>query len=294
MFTIFELVSAGKLTTNINLSPHSIDVSLGVICHEDRNCISTVSSLLVRASQSNTPIKRVECRDCSCSCLQDLITLFEILSTSSSLISVRIPPYSIDLITRSISYIDMIQSNDVSSLLTALQSKIPIKRVECRGSSLDSNDDIIRLLQIISVSKSVIFTDLHPHQVDVDKGVLLFRPYKIIQMNTTTVSALKCFFQCFIMKALTLTRFRFSNDTITSLCDLIKTNTSLTSVDFSECGLSDVALSQIIQALNIGSSALSSINFGSNSMGVKSTLALSEALKQNSSPNYDCFTVQFY
>ncbi|KAL0239449.1 hypothetical protein GEMRC1_009557 [Eukaryota sp. GEM-RC1] len=184
----------------------------------------------------------------------------------------------------SIVYRKYLKSKNLPPLLNNLKSNVPVKHIEFLGLHRPSLSDILIILEILSINKSVIFNDLHPHQIDVKKGVFSFNPHELTEITTEMISSLKCFLRRFNIQELTFKRFRFSDEAIVVLCDLIKLNTSLTSVDFSNCRLTDDQLVLIIEALDIESSlTLLSINFGNNSMGNKSILALSKALKQNSS-----------
>ncbi|KAL0239609.1 hypothetical protein GEMRC1_009717 [Eukaryota sp. GEM-RC1] len=203
---------------------------------------------------------------------------------NTSLVDLDVSSLSINFSNGSICYRKYLESKDLPPLLNNLKSNVPVKHIEFRGLHRPNLSDILTILEILSINKSVIFNDLHPHQIDVKKGVFSLNPHELTEITTEMISSLKCFLQCFNIKELTFKRFRFSDEAIVVLCDLIKLNTFLTSVDFSNCGLTDDQLVLIIEALNIDSSStLLSVNFGKNSMKTKCILALSEALKQNSS-----------
>ncbi|KAL0239769.1 hypothetical protein GEMRC1_009877 [Eukaryota sp. GEM-RC1] len=216
--------------------------------------------------------------------LEHVLNIFKLLTDHQLLPKIRISPHSINPCIGCLSYQKLIDSDDLPPLLNNLKSNVSIKHIEFRGLHRPNLSDILTILEILSINKSVIFNDLHPHQIDVKKGVFSLNPHELTEITTEMISSLKRLLQCFNIEELSFKRFRFSDEAIVVLCDLIKLNTSLTSVDFSNCRLTDDQLVLIIEALNIDSSStLLSLNFGNNSMGNKSVLALSESLKQNSS-----------
>ncbi|KAL0248749.1 hypothetical protein GEMRC1_003983 [Eukaryota sp. GEM-RC1] len=96
LLTIFELISTGKLTANILLSPHFLNVSTGYICFKKSLTSSDMVSLL-RSLKSNVAITRLECGSFEKLNLAGLMDLFEILSINKSLLDLDISPHLIDV-----------------------------------------------------------------------------------------------------------------------------------------------------------------------------------------------------
>ncbi|KAL0239685.1 hypothetical protein GEMRC1_009793 [Eukaryota sp. GEM-RC1] len=96
LFTVFQLVSANKLTANIKFSRHSFDVSRGYIYYA-RYLGNRGLVVLLDALKSKAPIKRVECWKCGGSGLEGLVTLFEIRSINKSVLDPGISPHVIDV-----------------------------------------------------------------------------------------------------------------------------------------------------------------------------------------------------
>ncbi|KAL0248410.1 hypothetical protein GEMRC1_003646 [Eukaryota sp. GEM-RC1] len=122
--------------------------------------------------------------------------------------------------------------------------------------------------------------DLSPYLVDVEKGAFCFSPQTYFQIFSEQLTALLAFGQSFTLRKLTLNRCQFSDESINALCDLIRLSNSLTSIDFSKCGLTDEYFIQILSALQINSHVNGlHIILELNSIGDVSALALAEAVR---------------
>ncbi|KAL0239919.1 hypothetical protein GEMRC1_010027 [Eukaryota sp. GEM-RC1] len=93
LLTVFEMVLAGYLIPNIQILPHSIDYSLGVICYESKVDTADLRALL----NSHVPIKRVKCRGIKNLNIECLVTLIQVVSINNLLLSVDISPHIIDV-----------------------------------------------------------------------------------------------------------------------------------------------------------------------------------------------------
>ncbi|KAL0239918.1 hypothetical protein GEMRC1_010026 [Eukaryota sp. GEM-RC1] len=89
------LLSVNKLTRDIQVSPHSIDFSRGLIRFESQieNCDLHV---LLDALKSSVPIKCVECRGLRSPRLEGLVALFEKFFINRSVIDLNVSPFFID------------------------------------------------------------------------------------------------------------------------------------------------------------------------------------------------------
>ncbi|KAL0239492.1 hypothetical protein GEMRC1_009600 [Eukaryota sp. GEM-RC1] len=182
LLTIFDLVSAGKLTSNIQFSPHSCDFSNGAICYDSHVGTADLCTLL-SALKSNVPIKRVDCRGLKTLSFEGIITLFEILFIKKSVVDIDVSPHSIDFSRCIIQYDNKITNTDLGLLLNALKSNVPIKRVEFSRLKNLSLGGIITSFEILSINKSVIDVDVFPHFVDIDNGAFHFSPETFTQIS---------------------------------------------------------------------------------------------------------------
>ncbi|KAL0241378.1 hypothetical protein GEMRC1_006613 [Eukaryota sp. GEM-RC1] len=235
----------------------NIQISRNLINIDDRSlhCDHQVDYsdliLLLETLKSDVSIKRVECRGLKNERLEDLLLLFEILSINKSLVIIDISPHLIDIEVGSILYDSFVQHSDLISLLETLKSDVSIKRVECRGLENESLEDLLLLFEILSINKSLVIIDISPHLIDITNGVFCYSPANSPQIAATQVSSLKCFLECFNIKQLTLRGSCFSSKAIPGLCDLIRVNNTLTSIDFRGCLLSENDFWSIIDALQL-------------------------------------------
>ncbi|KAL0244097.1 hypothetical protein GEMRC1_008185 [Eukaryota sp. GEM-RC1] len=78
--------------------------------------------------------------------------------------------------------------------------------------------------------------------IDVDNGLFCFSPVSRCNytISSEELSSLRCFLECFSINELTLQGCSFTKESITALCALIRSNNSLTSVDFGDLVFSDL------------------------------------------------------
>ncbi|KAL0241735.1 hypothetical protein GEMRC1_006970 [Eukaryota sp. GEM-RC1] len=246
-----------KNSTQSTKTMRSIQISRNLINFDDRSlhCDHQVDYsdliLLLETLKSDVSIKRVECRGLKNESLEDLFVLFEILSINKSLVIIDISPHLIDIEVGSILYDSFVQHSDLISLLETLKSDVSIKRVECRGLENERLEDLFVLFEILSINKSLVIIDISPHLIDITNGVFCYSPANSPQIAATQVSSLKCFLECFNIKQLTLRGSCFSSKAIPGLCDLIRVNNTLTSIDFRGCLVSENDFWSIIDALQL-------------------------------------------
>ncbi|KAL0250932.1 hypothetical protein GEMRC1_000146 [Eukaryota sp. GEM-RC1] len=220
------------LVSDSHPSVQSVSYSHGII-HYQRKVENSNLIELLNALKSNVPIKRFECRGFESPRLEGIVALFEILSINKSLVDVNLFHHLIDLSLGSIHYQGYVEYISLISILNALKSNVPIKRVECRGFKSPSLVGLIVLYEILSFNKSLIDLDISSHIIDVEKGVFCYSPNNFTELTSEEVQSLQSFLDRFNIKELTLKHCTFTEDTITVLCNLLKNITSLTSVDFS-------------------------------------------------------------
>ncbi|KAL0243260.1 hypothetical protein GEMRC1_005821 [Eukaryota sp. GEM-RC1] len=342
LLIIFELVSTYKLTSNIIVCPHSIDIENGILCFSpekstlitaneltlercrfttktipalcdlirDNNSLKSVdfSSIeiyvsdlarcystnlhdehllkLIDAFQSNSDLKQINLSHTSVKLLT-ILTIFELVSTAKLTPNIQVSPHSFDFFRGSIRYQNLVDNDDLLSLLDALKSNIPIKRVECRGFKSPTLQGLIILFEILSCYESIVDVDIFPHSFDIKNRLFCFTPQKFHQLSAEEVSYLQYLLNCFSIQGLTLKRCRFTVDTIPDLCDLITGSNSLTSVDFSDCNLFDQSSHNssdrncsIISALSSNSN-LTKINVINNLIGFDDLLKIFELISSD-------------
>ncbi|KAL0251512.1 hypothetical protein GEMRC1_000725 [Eukaryota sp. GEM-RC1] len=225
---------------------------------------------ILDAIQLNSRLRAVSFPHLNLSCLT---LLYEYNYSTTRKLKIDISPHSIDFDASLICYDDDVSDCDLLALLNALESNVLIKRVDCLGSSEPSLAGLIALFKILSINKSVIDVDFSPHLIDLENGSFCCLPRNSPQVTAEQVSSLKCFLEYFNIKKLTLKGCRFNDDAITSLVDLIRLNTSLTSIDFSDCHLLDHHILELTSPLQRHHS-LTSLKLCNNDFGLSGLVSL--------------------
>ncbi|KAL0239581.1 hypothetical protein GEMRC1_009689 [Eukaryota sp. GEM-RC1] len=224
------------------------------------------------------------------SCLEfnALSFIFQHIASHQSPIIFAVSPHFLNHSIGTICYRKRISDDDLVSLLEALKSNVPIKSVVCPGLRRPSLKTCLALLEIHSLNKSVISFDCFPHCIDLDNGVVGFSPSKSIPVTVEEVSALQNLLGVFNIKELSLNNWRFSNDAITKLCDLIRLSTSLTSIDFSCCNLSPEQVFTLIGAFK-SNSCLKTVNISNCGTNLNNLLEIFQlSLTEELLPNIKC------
>ncbi|KAL0240144.1 hypothetical protein GEMRC1_010251 [Eukaryota sp. GEM-RC1] len=294
LIAVFQIYSLNKSVIDVNISPHIIETSLGYIYYDKTVDNYDLISLLC-ALESNVNIKRVECLGLETLSLEGITTLFQICSLNKSVIDVDISPHSIDTSLGVVYYDKLVDNYDLIYLLSALKSSVNIKRVECLGLETVSVEGIITLFEVLSINKSVIDVDISPHIIDVENAVFCFLPESLTQITSQEVTSLGAFLEGFTIKELTLQQCCFAVDVIPILCDLIRGNRSLNSVDFSyiQCSGEDFYFpcaekpnqnfSKLINAIRSNSN-LKMINFSNDDIGFDKLLLIFEQFSTHHIP----------
>ncbi|KAL0231706.1 hypothetical protein GEMRC1_011110 [Eukaryota sp. GEM-RC1] len=129
---LFEILSFNRSLIDVDIEPHSIDLSTGTITFEGE-IYNNDLDYLRKAIRSNIPIKRVNCEGLNTPNLEGLIALLEIHSINKSVIDLDVSPHTYDTSLGSIRYESEISNADLLSLFNALKSNVLISRVECSG-----------------------------------------------------------------------------------------------------------------------------------------------------------------
>ncbi|KAL0233371.1 hypothetical protein GEMRC1_012116 [Eukaryota sp. GEM-RC1] len=213
--------------------------------------------------------------------LPALLTIFKLVSTAKLRPIVQIDPHLIDFENGLIVYENEVTNTDLL-VFFQLFKNTEIKRVECFLLGNLSLKGRIALWNILASSKSVIAIDISPHFIAIDNGIFCLSPRSSTQMSTSEVSLLQSFFKSFSKKELDVQWCDFSDKAIINLHDFLRKKGSLTSVDFSNCELSDSNLWRILDSLELNSSSiLSKVNFEHNSITGKGALTIEAALQLN-------------
>ncbi|KAL0240004.1 hypothetical protein GEMRC1_010112 [Eukaryota sp. GEM-RC1] len=230
-------------------------------------------SSLLDVLQSSISITNVYLCDYSI-ILNTLLKVFEFVSTSKYRRNIQISPHFIDFSLGTISYENHLESSDLSSLLINLKSKVPVRRVEvstgCKSLCLL---DLITVFEILSINYSALAVDISPHIIDVDNAIFCFAPETSSAVTTTEVSSLQSLFDRLNIKVLSLKGCCFSDQVLPVLCDSIKYNNSLTSIDFSNCQFSADIVLRTIVSLD-PSSCLTNVNLSYLVLELKSILTI--------------------
>ncbi|KAL0228901.1 hypothetical protein GEMRC1_013521 [Eukaryota sp. GEM-RC1] len=252
----------------------------------DGSCFdSSKFKTVLKVLETNTSLRKVHFPFLNLSCL---ITMFEPIITEKLRSLVDVSPHSIDFSRGLICYENDTKDVDLVSLLKALKSNIPIKRVDCELKS-PNLAGIITLFEIFSINNSVVDVDIFPHVIDSETGVFRYTPKEVLEITTSEITSIGRIFNSFQINELTLTNSIFTEETITSLCGVITVDNSLTSVDLNSCKLSDSHLSILINAIPSNSN-LKILNLNNTTIGLNGLLTIFEFGSTNkSAPIVDCY-----
>ncbi|KAL0228895.1 hypothetical protein GEMRC1_013515 [Eukaryota sp. GEM-RC1] len=106
--------------------------------------------------------------------IKTLLTIFELVSNNKLTSNINVSPHLIDFSRGSIYYHDRVEDGDLICLLNALKSDVPVKSVDCKGSSSITLTGLIALFEILSFNKSVIDLDISPHLIDISRGSIYY------------------------------------------------------------------------------------------------------------------------
>ncbi|KAL0239536.1 hypothetical protein GEMRC1_009644 [Eukaryota sp. GEM-RC1] len=222
---------------------------------------------LFNALQSNTNLNNVNVNNLDIG-FETLLTVFEQFSTHHSPPTIEVLPHSIDFSRGIISYDNKVTNTDLRLLLNALKSSVPIKRVQSNGIADLDFDTLLTIHQIYSINNSLIDVDISPHFIDTESGIFYFSPQDHTQITPEIVSDL----QSLNIKNLGIHECYFVDDAFDSFCDLIRTSTSLTSLDLSDCYIHAYFL-KLIDALQ-SNSKLNNVNLSNHSIGFRGLLTI--------------------
>ncbi|KAL0245969.1 hypothetical protein GEMRC1_007185 [Eukaryota sp. GEM-RC1] len=269
LITIFDLISTQQITSNIQVSPHSIDIhSCSISCKSSVTNSDLIS--LLNSLKSNSSIECVESLGLESPNFESLVNLYEILFIRNSVIDLDLSPHSIDVTSSSIIFKNRVTHFDLIALLKTLKSSVSIKCVNCFGMKSLSLLSFVTLFEVFSFSNSIFKSHLFsPHSIEIETGGFRFSPYIPTTITLKEVVALTSLLNSCNIKQFTLENCIISTDAISEFRDLIKVNSSKTSFDFRNCTPSgDVLLKEITAPENNESSQ--------NKSGQKNTSSLDQ------------------
>ncbi|KAL0228987.1 hypothetical protein GEMRC1_013607 [Eukaryota sp. GEM-RC1] len=162
-------------------------------------------SNLINAIQCNSRLTKVTLSDHDMG-VKTLLTIFELVSNNKLTSNIDVSPHLIDFSSNCIYFHNRVEDDDLICLLNALKSNIPVKSVDCKGSSSITLTGLIALFEILSFNKSFIDVDISPNLINVDNGVFCFNGNCSSKLRITTNEciSLQNFLNCFNIKSLVL------------------------------------------------------------------------------------------
>ncbi|KAL0248323.1 hypothetical protein GEMRC1_003559 [Eukaryota sp. GEM-RC1] len=245
------------------------------------------SNNLAEVLKSNTVIRKLELRECVC----ELIPIFKSLQSNTSLLQLSIRDTETTLYDEEVrSIVSLLQENAtlvvvdipgrnislelLKTILQAVSANTVLKKVSFNTLSL-SLDNLMAVYETLSMLSPRPIIYISSHIVNVKLSMFSYSPESRTQIRPQTVSNLESFLTDSGVKELTLTRCLFSFESIQALCELFRSNQFLTSVDLSNCRLSDASLMTITCAIS-SHSVLKRINLSINGFQLNSLLTIFE------------------
>ncbi|KAL0239721.1 hypothetical protein GEMRC1_009829 [Eukaryota sp. GEM-RC1] len=169
------------------LTDQEVESLVKMLKNNNKILVLNLSSIPLSSSQFKTILRELKTssllRSISFSLsLNNLISYFRTVFSAKLNSLIGILPHSIDVSLGLISYQFKAGYNDLMSLLYALKSNIPIKRVEFCGLKSATLGRLVVIFEILSINKSVIDLDISPHNIDVENGVFRFSPEQYTQI----------------------------------------------------------------------------------------------------------------
>ncbi|KAL0239740.1 hypothetical protein GEMRC1_009848 [Eukaryota sp. GEM-RC1] len=171
-------------------------------------------------------------------CLSDLqfksvVLSYNILSASNSIMSrIQLHPHYFDVLHGFLHFDNTINNCDLVHILEALKSNVRFERITCQGLRSPSMNGIITLFKILSIKRTVIELDISPSLLDIESRVFCYSPTNFVSLTRNNITSLQRFVNRFAIKVLTIKNCCFDDQSIDALSGLIRTNNSLTSINF--------------------------------------------------------------
>ncbi|KAL0236150.1 hypothetical protein GEMRC1_002732 [Eukaryota sp. GEM-RC1] len=246
-----------------NLDSHSLDSSL--------------INQMFQSLQVNSTLRKLVLPHLD---LTALLACFDSLCSFEITTHIDISPHYFNISCGLVNYAGFVFNEDVVLLLNTLKSNVPIKRFTCQKWEFTSVKIMIEAFELCTVYRSVIDVDFSPNHVNVDDGMFCFNPAHLKDVSADEISSLQTFLDYHGIFELSLKKCRFSEESVASLRELIKVNTSLTSIDLSLCQLSDDNILNIFGDLSV-SSSLTDIKIGQNHVTFQGLLRIFKLFYEN-------------
>ncbi|KAL0229134.1 hypothetical protein GEMRC1_013754 [Eukaryota sp. GEM-RC1] len=264
---LYKALATGMVNIYLDISPHLIDVKIGLFnfsphrhCKLSNEEVSSLISFVRTFSIKYLTLQRCTLSNESINELCDLIKL------NSSLTSVDFTGCRM-------------ADPNVMKLINAIELNFSLKSINLSNNWL-SFKSLLIILELVLNGELQVQLDVSPHVADVEEGMFCFCPVFYLPITVEQLLSLQNFPKSFTLRNFTLNRCQFSEESISALCDLIKCGSSLTSIDFSLCSLSDCYFMKILSSLQHNSYVNGlHLTLESNSIGNTGVLALAKALR---------------
>ncbi|KAL0251900.1 hypothetical protein GEMRC1_001112 [Eukaryota sp. GEM-RC1] len=229
LIALFEILSINKSLIDVNISPILL-IFLTPITPKD---ISNLQSFLELFKINKCILYRCNLSD------ESITALCTLIKDNHSLTS-------LDL-----SYCPLSHGN-ILKLIHSLKVNSALDSLSLENCSITLKS-LQLLFEFISTGCRLSCLHVSPHSINTGSGLFCFAPRVSTKITTKDVSSLKSSLKRLKINKLEMHRCRFSNEVITAMCDLIRANTSLTSIDFRHCELSGEQDSRLMIALQSNS-----------------------------------------
>ncbi|KAL0252200.1 hypothetical protein GEMRC1_001412 [Eukaryota sp. GEM-RC1] len=258
----------------INTSLTSIDFSkCGLV---DDNLLRIIS-----ASQNHPSLKLINISS-NDSGIKTILHIFKQFSDGNLISIIDISPDSIDFSLGILHYDNQLGDSDLISILNFLKSNVSIKRIDCLGFSTLSLQGLIDLFKICTINKTILNYGVCPHAIDVENSIFTFSPRRSTNISVDDVASLQCFLQSFSVKVLTLKNCCLPFETRVAIFKLLRINSTLTSIEFSDCDLYDDDLTELISSIGLNPSTnIRNIHLHSLSFSNQALSNLASTLRKN-------------
>ncbi|KAL0248400.1 hypothetical protein GEMRC1_003636 [Eukaryota sp. GEM-RC1] len=241
------------------------------------------SSDLVNILKFCDSLKKLELRDCLC----NFSPIFKSLESNTSLIELSFSNTKKSLSDEEVQSVsEMLRHNATLIELRIPGSSTSFNHFKMIIDGLETNStlktliaptldfkSLILLYEAFASRKCNFYLDPDPHLIDVSAGVFAFSPQIPAKVSVEEVSSMTSLVERFSINQLTIKQCSFANDSMNALCDLLKSNSSLTSIDFTDCRFSDRNAMRIIDIVQ-SNTCLKSINISNSWFSFKSLLTI--------------------
>ncbi|KAL0240089.1 hypothetical protein GEMRC1_010196 [Eukaryota sp. GEM-RC1] len=255
LLTIFELVSTNKLTSNIDISPHLIDLSCGSICY-NHDVSDDELLLLVDFLRQNRDLKSFDCGPYHIETDDDVFCLQGIRNYNKTKVSVEVVS---DLTC------NLIGSQGVRALADALKVNSSVSWIDLGNNSI-GNEGVFAIAEALEVNSSVSTIYLSNNSIGNEGAIAIAEALKV----NSSVSHVYLY------------NNSIGPEGAIAIAEALKVNSSVSGIDLGNNSIGPEGAIAIAEALKVNSS-VTAIGLSNNSIGNEGAIAIAEALKVNSS-----------